>query len=71
VGSGRWQEAATPGAHGRMRPAQCLFLVSVSAAAAVAGIVAILKEVAELFGCMVGLSDLMTGVSLVALGTSM
>uniref|UniRef100_A0A7S0WQC5 Calx-beta domain-containing protein n=1 Tax=Chlamydomonas leiostraca TaxID=1034604 RepID=A0A7S0WQC5_9CHLO len=40
------------------------------AMALLVGIVAIMKEVAELFGCMVGLSDLMTGISLVALGTS-
>ncbi|KAG1661500.1 hypothetical protein FOA52_010215 [Chlamydomonas sp. UWO 241] len=34
-------------------------------------LVAIVKEVAEMFGCAVGLSELMTGMSIVALGTSL
>ncbi|KAG1678958.1 hypothetical protein FOA52_013021 [Chlamydomonas sp. UWO 241] len=34
-------------------------------------LMAVVKEVAEMFGCAVGLSDLMTGMSIVALGTSL
>jgi len=34
-------------------------------------LMAIVKEVAEMFGCSMGLSDVMTGMSIVALGTSL
>ena len=34
-------------------------------------LMAIVKEVAHMFGCALGLSDLMTGMSIVALGTSL
>jgi len=36
-----------------------------------AGLMAIVKEVGEMFGCACGLSDVMTGLSIVALGTSL
>ena len=36
-----------------------------------AGLMAVVVEVAEAFGCAVGLSDLMTGISIVAMGTSL
>ncbi|GFH29452.1 uncharacterized protein HaLaN_28107 [Haematococcus lacustris] len=43
----------------------------ISAVALLIGVVALLKEFAELWGCAVGLSSLMTGLSLVAAGTSL
>eukprot|EP00798_Chlamydomonas_sp_ICE-L_P026842 gene26842-4445_t len=42
-----------------------------STLAMLAGLMAIVKEVAGMFGCAVGISEVMTGLSLVALGTSL
>eukprot|EP00798_Chlamydomonas_sp_ICE-L_P000611 gene611-2040_t len=42
-----------------------------STLAMLAGLMALVKEVAGMFGCSVGLSEVMTGVSIVALGTSL